>query len=390
MRQWLEAGYFKGDLPISQNPNGSFKALASIFPDLSVAFRIPESPSDEVARLRSAEEEARLKEEATLKAERERKVQENARIQAEREDRIRAEEAAKAEARTRLALQASMTNQMQSEKLKMMLGLGATNHVSSDTESQYSNSASDQIRSSFKSIEISKASSIDTTPPEPSKPAQAPPTPAWGGAGVGSSGQKLSVSEIQMEEARAAALLSQQREKLARSSSGGWANIAASGGTTAWAGSATVKPATVTQTTSTTASISTANASSSNPSTRVKDALTASTTQKQVAGQSAKANGQNSLDDFGASGKMTPTLEAWCKDQMRKLSGNDDLTLLAFCMTLTDPTEIRQYLVAYLGSTPQVSSFATEFINRKNGSVPKQELWESTVNNKKGRKKKAS
>ena len=205
---------------------------------------------------------------------------------------------------------------------------------------------------------------------------------------MGGSGQKLSVSEIQMEEARNAA---QQREKLSRSSSGGWANIAASGGTTAWAGSATVKPAPATQTSAAAVSTSATSISSSIPSTRMKEPSTgASTTPKQLAGQQVKANGQNTLDDFGANGKMTPTLETWCKDQMRKLSGNDDLTLIAFCMTLTDPAEIRQYLVAYLGSTPQVTSFATEFINRKNGSAPKQEMWESTVNNKKGRKKKAS
>jgi hypothetical protein len=56
-------------------------------------------------------------------------------------------------------------------------------------------------------------------------------------------------------------------------------------------------------------------------------------------------------------------------------------------MTLTDADEIRQYLTAYLGSTPQVNNFATEFINRKNGGKGKEE-WESTVKGKKGKKKK--
>ena len=86
---------------------------------------------------------------------------------------------------------------------------------------------------------------------------------------------------------------------------------------------------------------------------------------------------------------MSPSLEKWCKEQMQKINKTDDLTLVSFCMTLTDPEEIRQYLTTYLGSTPQVSSFATEFINRKGGSQGKQEEWESTVTTKKGRKKKA-
>lgn len=57
-------------------------------------------------------------------------------------------------------------------------------------------------------------------------------------------------------------------------------------------------------------------------------------------------------------------------------------------MTLNDSDEIRQYLTAYLGSTPQVNNFATEFINRKNGGKGKQEEWESATKGKKGKKSK--
>lgn len=56
-------------------------------------------------------------------------------------------------------------------------------------------------------------------------------------------------------------------------------------------------------------------------------------------------------------------------------------------MTLTDPDEIRQYLTAYLGSTPQVNNFASEFIRRKNGEKSWEE-WESAGKTKKGKKKK--
>ena len=95
----------------------------------------------------------------------------------------------------------------------------------------------------------------------------------------------------------------------------------------------------------------------------------------------------DAADAFGA--KMSPELERWCKEQMARLNGTDDLTLVGFCMTLNDAEEIRQYLTAYLGSTPQVNSFATEFLQRKGGLQGKQEEWESTVPVKKGRKKKA-
>lgn len=56
-------------------------------------------------------------------------------------------------------------------------------------------------------------------------------------------------------------------------------------------------------------------------------------------------------------------------------------------MSLRDPSEIRQYLSAYLGNSDAVNKFATEFLARKGGKSPETE-WESTVP-KKGRKKKS-
>ena len=72
---------------------------------------------------------------------------------------------------------------------------------------------------------------------------------------------------------------------------------------------------------------------------------------------------------------------------MKKISGSEDLTLVSFCMTLNDPSEIKQYLTAYLGSTPQVNNFASEFILHKDGKKAQQEKWESAGATKKGRKK---
>jgi hypothetical protein len=58
-------------------------------------------------------------------------------------------------------------------------------------------------------------------------------------------------------------------------------------------------------------------------------------------------------DDFGGKGMSEETAE-WCSSQLRKINGNGDLTLMQFCMTLQSAAEIREYLAAYLGSTPQV------------------------------------
>lgn len=57
---------------------------------------------------------------------------------------------------------------------------------------------------------------------------------------------------------------------------------------------------------------------------------------------------------------MSPAMASWASQQLKKMNGKDDLTLLEFCMSLSDASEIRQYLAAYLGSTPEVR-FALSF-----------------------------
>merc|ERR1719384_839798 len=106
--------------------------------------------------------------------------------------------------------------------------------------------------------------------------------------------------------------------------------------------------------------------------------------------QNQGSSTQKTVEEFGANGKMSPALESWCKEQMLQIHGSEDLTLIAFCMTLSDPIEIKQYLTAYLGSSSQVNNFASEFINRKSGITKQEQQWETTGNSKKGRKKKAS
>ena len=392
MRQWLEAGYFKGDLPISQDPKGPYRTLSSLFPDINVAFQ-PTGPSkSELAAKEQEEQEAKRKaEEAAVEAarlEREQKEQE------EKEARAKAEEAAKAaKAAEAMRLQSEQEsqsnqnpNQNQSAQLKMLLGLGGNNGGTSSTIGGVQTDTPEQtIPKEEKPREVkpqTKASKPNQTKPTtkvvkeqpPSTPAP-PAAPAWGGAGTNKPAvRKKSMSEIQQEEARVAARVSKQKP----SNSGGWANVAASGGTTAWSGSAVLSsmPATV------------------NNASLPQTTPLPSRSKPQIAGLSAPkqktpSSTQKTMEEFGSNGKMTSALESWCKEQMRKLSGNDDLTLIAFCMTLTDPVEIKGYLTAYLGSTSQVNNFAVEFIQRKNGNK-QQEQWETTGGSKKGRKKKSA
>ena len=53
---------------------------------------------------------------------------------------------------------------------------------------------------------------------------------------------------------------------------------------------------------------------------------------------------------------MTNSFNTWCAAQLKNLVGNDDLTLVQFCMTLKDPGEIREYIRTYLVSSIPASS----------------------------------
>lgn len=62
---------------------------------------------------------------------------------------------------------------------------------------------------------------------------------------------------------------------------------------------------------------------------------------------------------------MPAAVAEWCREQLRKMNQSDDLSLIQVCYSMQSAVDIREYLADYLGSTPQVSLFATEFIKRK-------------------------
>lgn len=74
-----------------------------------------------------------------------------------------------------------------------------------------------------------------------------------------------------------------------------------------------------------------------------------------------------STNKFGSK-VLVPELMTWCAKELEQIGGVENLTLMEYCATLDDPGEIRQYLAAYLGSTPRVSAFATGFIQKKKES----------------------
>lgn len=370
MKQWLEAGYFKGDLPISQNNGGPFRPLASFFSDPKTAFQSNQSGEEKAAA------EARAKAEAEAAA----KVQ----AAKEAEERRRAEEATKlaAEERRRAA-EAERQQTDQSAQLKMMLGLGGgSTGIAGPPQPQPEPAALEQPSKKQQKKKAQQKQAQQQIPEEEVAPAPepaAPPAPAWGG-GTAAASRKKSMSEIQQEEAKEAAR--RAKEQGGRPSGGGWANVAATGGSTAWGGAAATTPAAaVVSPMPVVAVVASTQKINANAAWNMKQAAAAVPAAATKQAQKAAA-----VDNFGANGQMTPAMEKWCKDQMQKLNGSDDLTLVTFCMTLTDSDEIRQYLSAYLGSTPQVNNFATEFIKRKGGDNNAE--WESAGGPKKGRKKK--
>ena len=217
-----------------------------------------------------------------------------------------------------------------------------------------------------------KVPSVEAEPMSTPAPV-APATSAWGG--IANNKPTKSMSEIQQEEARAAAELAAKRGSMPQPSSSGWANIAAAR-STGWS----------------TGSMRSSSVQNAAPVTSVRpgQAPTKHQTKKPANNQharSAPVSSSTPAEEFGAT--MSPVLEKWCKEKMQQINGSNDLTLVAFCMTLNDASEIRQYLTTYLGSTSQVNSFATEFINKR-GLGSKQEEWETPGSAKKGRKKKSS
>jgi hypothetical protein len=401
MRQWLEAGYFKGDLPISQVPSGPFHQLSNWFPDLSTAFMAKIAGEQDDADIAAVKEQQRKDAEAAANAERQRLAEEED-VQKKAKAAALAEAAAQKnaeEATAARALEGTNVAEMQapvnggnqsSNQLKLMLGLSSGEQPVTESKipedvdgtkaAKKANTKSSKTLSKKLSQKTVDKSQVASQPEQEAQPIVLEPepapvvpvAPAWGG--IANNKPKKSMSEIQQEEACAAVELTAKRGSMPQPSSSGWANVAA--GSTGWS----------------TTAIRSSSVQNAAPVTSVRPGQAPSKPQtKKVATsvqhtRSAPVSSSTPAEEFGAT--MSPVLEKWCKEKMQQINGSNDLTLVAFCMTLNDASEIRQYLTTYLGSTLQVNNFATEFINKR-GLGSKQEEWETPGSAKKGRKKKS-
>uniref|UniRef100_A0AAV1T9K9 GYF domain-containing protein n=1 Tax=Peronospora matthiolae TaxID=2874970 RepID=A0AAV1T9K9_9STRA len=84
----------------------------------------------------------------------------------------------------------------------------------------------------------------------------------------------------------------------------------------------------------------------------------------------AQPAGKESVVSVGSSNafglnSVSSEFMAWASKQLKTIDVDANVTLLEYCASVEDPGEVREYLAAYLGSTPRVSAFATEFIQRK-------------------------
>eukprot|EP00890_Picochlorum_soloecismus_P003479 jgi/Picsp_1/4131/NSC_01640-R1_gyf domain-containing protein len=62
---------------------------------------------------------------------------------------------------------------------------------------------------------------------------------------------------------------------------------------------------------------------------------------------------------------LSPEFTVWCQDQMKNLTGSEDITLCEFLMTVDSNSEVADYVAAYLGTAPGAATFSAEFIKRK-------------------------
>ncbi len=357
MRQWLSAGYFKGDLPICTSTAGPFLPLSSIFPNPSIAFEPVVDNSAAIAAAAAAEEEKKRMEEAAAAATAAAEAKKKTEIVEKKEARKKKQQQQK-EAQAA----AAAASQKDADALKNLLGVGQQQQEPSQKQPQAP-------------VQQKKAAAA----PAPAAPA---PQPAWGGAaidngtGKGKNGakgsRKQSLQEIQEEEKRVerarAKEQGRQGEGNSKQGGGGWAGVAGSGG--GWA-SGVSAPSPKEQQQQQVRVKQQQQAMAASQQLSVAATQQKKKQQPQQAAAPAVSSSSSDAANFGSASKMDSALEAWCKVQMKKVhEGEEDpsLTCVNFCMTLDDPMDIREYFRIYIGDSQAVANFASEFIARKGGT----------------------
>ena len=79
----------------------------------------------------------------------------------------------------------------------------------------------------------------------------------------------------------------------------------------------------------------------------------------------APALSLSDIPSVGESHPLTGEFREWCIEQMKTLTGSSDVTLCEFLMTVESNSEVADYVAAYLGTTPAVATFSSDFLKRK-------------------------
>ena len=215
---------------------------------------------------------------------------------------------------------------------------------------------------------------------------------AWGNTSAGpTAGQPVSIREIQAEEAR-------QKSQNRAPRSGGWAAKVSGSKASVWGGSVQVRAKPMaeilqeeeSQKTALGNSVETPAGSASSTGAKEDELLWGGVQldpsslassppppqQQQERQQPQRQQQQHQTKNKPSSAfggpTMSPGFRRWCVQEMIRLSGHDDTTLVDYCFTLQSPAEIRESMSGTLGSTPGVSQFASEFIKRKKDQVSHQ------------------
>jgi len=113
-----------------------------------------------------------------------------------------------------------------------------------------------------------------------------------------------------------------------------------------------------------TAASSTAASSTRTPSTSAAAATTSSSLSTPAKKERPREN------SFGGP-QMSLEFEKWCRDQMQKIAGTDDLTLAHFLLTVESRGQIEEYIFETLGRTSETQKFASGFMQRRDQALQK-------------------
>lgn len=96
-------------------------------------------------------------------------------------------------------------------------------------------------------------------------------------------------------------------------------------------------------------------------SLNINKPYTNSTTANHNAESNVLINGDNA---FGGR-CMSEEFREWCRKELKKLTGTEDITLAQYLITLESSQQIRDYIYEYLGSNSSVQEFADAFLSFK-------------------------